>query len=229
MLGTIVNVAAIIVGSLLGFLIKGGIPKKVGDTVIQGLALSTMLIGILNAVKVNNLMLLIISMVIGSAIGEAIDIDRFLNNIGDMIEIKLNGRGGKVSQGFVTSSLLFCVGAMAIVGSLNSGLKGDHSTLFSKSILDFVFSLISASSLGIGVLLSSVSVFLYQGTITLLASGLKGFLIESVITDMSAIGGLLIIGISFNMLGMSKIKVANFLPAMFIPPVYQVILTLLGK
>jgi uncharacterized protein len=229
LLGTIVNVAAIIVGSLLGFLIKGGIPKKVGDTVIQGLALSTMLIGILNAVAVNNLMLLIISMVIGSAIGEAIDIDRFLNNIGDMIEIKLNGRGGKVSQGFVTSSLLFCVGAMAIVGSLNSGLKGDHSTLFSKSILDFVFSLISASSLGIGVLLSSVSVFLYQGTITLLASGLKGFLIESVITDMSAIGGLLIIGISFNMLGMSKIKVANFLPAMFIPPVYQVILTLLGK
>ena len=229
MLGTIVNVAAIIVGSLLGFLIKGGIPKKVSDTVIQGLALSTMLIGILNAVKVNNLMLLIISMVIGSAIGEAIDIDRFLNNVGDMIEIKLNGRGGKVSQGFVTSSLLFCVGAMAIVGSLNSGLKGDNSTLFSKSILDFVFSLISASSLGIGVLLSSVSVFLYQGTITLLASGLKGFLIDSVITDMSAVGGLLIIGISFNMLGMSKIKVANFLPAMFIPPVYQVILTLLGK
>jgi len=229
MLGTIVNVAAIIVGSLLGFLIKGGIPKKVGDTVIQGLALSTMLIGILNAVKVNNLMLLIISMVIGSAIGEAIDIDRFLNNIGDIIEIKLNGRGGKVSQGFVTSSLLFCVGAMAIVGSLNSGLKGDNSTLFSKSILDFVFSLISASSLGIGVLLSSVSVFLYQGTITLLASGMKGFLVESVITDMSAIGGLLIIGISFNMLGMGKIKVANFLPAMFIPPVYQVILTLLGK
>jgi len=174
-------------------------------------------------------MLLIISMVIGSAIGEAIDIDRFLNNVGDMIEIKLNGRGGKVSQGFVTSSLLFCVGAMAIVGSLNSGLKGDYSTLFSKSILDFVFSLISASSLGIGVLLSSVSVFLYQGTITLLASGLKGFLIDSVITDMSAVGGLLIIGISFNMLGMSKIKVANFLPAMFIPPVYQVILTLLGK
>ena len=229
MLGTIVNVAAIIVGSLLGFLIKGGIPKKVGDTVIQALALSTMLIGILNAVKVDNLMLLIISMVIGSAIGEALDIDRFLNNIGDMIEIKLNGRGGKVSQGFVTSSLLFCVGAMSIVGSLNSGLKGDHSTLFSKSILDFVFSLISASSLGIGVLLSSVSVFLYQGTITLLASGLKGFLIESVITDMSAIGGLLIIGISFNMLGMSKIKVANFLPAMFVPPVYQVIQTFFIK
>ncbi|MBP1745167.1 MAG: rane protein [Firmicutes bacterium] len=229
MLGTIVNVAAIIIGSLLGFLIKGGIPKKVGDTVIQGLALSTMLIGILNAVEVNNLMLLIISMVIGSAIGEAIDIDRFLNNIGDMIEIKLKGRGGKVSQGFVTASLLFCVGAMAIVGSLNSGLKGDHSTLFSKSVLDFVFSLISASSLGIGVLLSSVSVFLYQGTITLLAESMKGFLIESVITDMSAIGGLLIMGISFNMLGMSKVKVANFLPAMFIPPVYQVILTLLGK
>ncbi len=229
MLGTIVNVAAIIVGSLLGFLIKGGIPKKVGDTVIQGLALSTILIGILNAVKVNNLMLLIISMVIGAAIGEAIDIDRFLNSVGDLIESKLKGRGGKVSQGFVTASLLFCVGAMAIVGALDSGLKGDHSTLFSKSILDFVFSLISASSLGIGVLLSSVSVLIYEGSITLLASSLKGLLVQSVITDMSAIGGLLIIGIGFNILGMGKLKVANFLPAIFIPPVYQLIQSLFMK
>lgn len=229
MLGTIVNVAAIIVGSLLGFLIKGGIPKKVGDTVIQGLALATVLIGILNAVKVNNLMLLIISMVIGSAIGEAIDLDRFLNSIGDLIEAKLKGKGGKVSQGFVTASLLFCVGAMAIVGALDSGLKGDNSTLFSKSVLDFVFSLISASSLGIGVLLSAVSVLIYEGSITLLASSLKGLLVTSVITDMSAVGGLLIIGIGINILGIGKLKVANFLPAMFIPPIYQVIQTVFMK
>jgi len=225
MFGTIVNVAAIIVGSLLGLILKGGIPKKVGDTVIQGLGLSVLLIGITGAIKVNNLMLVIISMLIGAAIGEAIDIDRMLNNLGNKVETRFKGKGGHVSEGFVTSSLLFCVGAMAIVGALDSGLRGDYKILFAKSVLDFVFSVITASSLGIGVMLSAISVFIYQGTITLLASVLKGFLIQSVITDMTAVGSLLIIGISLNILGVSKIKVANFLPAMFIPVFYQIITT----
>jgi uncharacterized membrane protein YqgA involved in biofilm formation len=225
MLGTIVNVAAIIAGSLLGLLVKGGIPKKIGDTVIQGLALSVLLIGITGAIKVNNLMLVIISMLLGAAIGEAIDIDRLLNNLGNKVETRFKGKGGRISEGFVTSSLLFCVGAMAIVGALDSGLRGDYKILFAKSILDFVFSVITASSLGIGVMLSAISVFIYQGTITLLASFLKGFLIQTVITDMTAVGSLLIIGISLNILGVTKIKVANFLPAMFIPVFYQIILT----
>lgn len=224
MLGTLSNVAAIIVGSLLGFLIKKGIPEKVKDTIIQGLALCILLIGISGSIKANNIVLTIISMVLGSAIGEFIDIDRFMNNIGVTVEKKLKGRGGQISQAFVTASLLSCVGAMSIVGSLNSGLKGDYSLLFAKSILDFVFSIILTSSLGIGVMLSAVSVFLYQGSITLLAAALKGLLIESVIIDMSAIGSLLIIAAGFNLLGLSKIKVANLIPAMFIPIFYQIIL-----
>jgi uncharacterized protein len=227
MLGTLSNVAAIIVGSLLGFLIKKGIPIKVKDTIIQGLALCILLIGISGSIKANNIVLTIISMVLGSAIGEFIDIDRFMNNLGVAVEKKLKGRGGQISQAFVTASLLSCVGAMSIVGSLNSGLKGDYSLLFAKSILDFVFSIILTSSLGIGVMLSAVSVFLYQGSITLLAAALKGLLIESVIIDMSAIGSLLIIAAGFNLLGLSKIKVANLIPAMFIPIFYQIILNAL--
>ena len=229
MFGTIVNVAAIIVGSLLGLLVKGNIPKKVGDTVIQGLGLCVLLIGITGAIKVNNLMLVIISMLIGAAIGETIDIDKLLNKLGEKAESKFKGKGGCVSEGFVTSSLLFCVGAMAIVGALDSGLRGDYKILFAKSILDFVFSVITASTLGIGVMLSAISVFIYQGTITLLAVVLKGFLIQSVITDMTAVGSLLIIGISLNILGATKIKVANFLPAMFIPVIYQVITAIFNK
>ncbi len=224
MLGTLSNVAAIIVGSLIGFLLKKGIPIKVKDTIIQGLALSILLIGISGSIKVNNIVLTIISMVLGSAIGEFIDIDRFMNSLGAAVEKKLKGRGGQISQAFVTASLLSCVGAMSIVGSLNSGLKGDHSLLFAKSILDFIFSLILTSTLGVGVILSAVSVFLYQGSITLLAAALKGLLIESVIIDMSAIGSLLIIASGFNLLGLSKIKVANLIPAMFVPIFYHIIL-----
>ncbi len=226
MFGTLVNVAAIIVGSALGLILKGGIPKKVGDTVIQALGLSTLLIGITGAIKVNNVLLVIISMVIGTAIGEAIDIDKFINGLGQKVENRFKGKHGKVSEGFVTASLLFCIGAMAIVGALNSGLKGDYHILYAKSMLDFVFSVIASSSLGIGVMLSSVSVLLYQGTITLLAFAIKGFLIESVIADMTAVGSLMIIGISLNLMGISKLKVANYLPAMFIPVIYQIITTL---
>lgn len=225
MIGTLVNVAAIIAGGLLGLILKGGIPKKIGDTIIQALALSVLLIGISGAIKVNNVLLVIISMVVGTAIGEALDLDKQINNLGDFLEKKFKGKGGKVSEGFVTSSLLFCVGAMAIVGALNGGLKGDYEILYAKSMLDFVFSVIAASTLGIGVMLSSISVLLYQGTITLLAFAIKGFLIESVITDMTAVGSLMIIGISLNMLGIAKLKVANYLPAVLIPVIYQVILT----
>ena len=227
MFGTLVNVAAIIVGSTLGLILKGGIPKKVGDTVIQALGLSTLLIGITGAIKVNNVLLVIISMVIGTAIGEAIDIDKFINGLGQKVENRFKGKHGKVSEGFVTASLLFCIGAMAIVGALNSGLKGDYHILYAKSMLDFVFSVIASSSLGIGVMLSSVSVLLYQGTITLLAFAIKGFLIESVIADMTAVGSLMIIGISLNLMGIGKLKVANYLPAMFIPVIYQIITTLI--
>ncbi|MBI6872509.1 DUF554 domain-containing protein [Clostridium aciditolerans] len=227
LLGTIVNFSAIIVGSLIGLLVKGGVPEKISNTIMQGLSLCVIYIGISGAIKGSNVMLIIISSVIGGFIGELVDIDNLLKKLGDRIENKFKGRGIKISEGFVTASLLFCVGSMAIVGSLESGLQGNNKILFAKSMLDGVASIIFSSTLGIGVMLSSVSVLLYQGVITIAASGLKAILIQSVITDMTAIGSLLIMGIGFNMLGMSKIKVANLLPAVFIPIFYQLILNLM--
>ena len=221
MLGTIVNVIAIIAGGTVGLLLKGGIPQKFSDTVMKGLALSVLLVGIMNALKVNNLLLVIIAMVLGGILGEGFDIDRKLKTIGDTIGLKLKGKGGRVSDGFVTGSLLYCVGAMAIVGSLESGLSGNHQILYAKSVLDGISSIIFASTMGIGVILSAISVLLYQGAITFAAAALQPLLSETVKADMNSIGGLLIIGISLNMLEIHQLKVANLLPAIFIPLVYQ--------
>lgn len=224
MLGTIVNVVAIVAGGLVGVLLKGGVSAKIGDTVMKGLALCVFLVGIMNALKVNNLLLVIIAMVLGGLVGEWLDIDQKLKAFGDGLAAKLKGRGGKVSEGFVTGSLLYCVGAMAIVGSLESGLSGNHQTLYAKSVLDGVVAIIFASTLGIGIVLSAFSVLLYQGSLTLAAAYLQPLLSEATKADMTCLGGLLIIGIGLNMLEQHNIKVANLLPAVFIPLLYQVVL-----
>lgn len=220
MLGIIVNSAAIIVGSLAGLFLKGGIPDRLNDTIMKGLALCILVIGITGAIKSNNMILVICSIVIGALIGELADIDRWLKKLGDSIENRLQGKGGKISEGFVTASLIYCVGAMAIVGSLNSGLKGNHEILFTKAMLDGISAIMFSSTLGMGVALSSVSVFLYQGIITISASYLQGILTTQVVAEVSAVGSLLIMGLGFNMLGLTKIKVANLLPAIFIPVFY---------
>jgi len=217
MIGTIVNTGAIIGGCLLGILLKGGIPERVNDTIMKGLALFVFFVGVSGALKANDTMVVVVSVVVGAVIGEIIDIDRRLQNFGDNIEKSFKGKGGRVSEAFFTSSLLFCVGAMAIVGALESGLTGNNEILFTKSILDGVSSVILSSTLGIGVVLSSIAVFFYQGIITLAASSVKEILVTSVINDMTSVGSLLIIGISFNMLGITKIKVANLLPGIFMP------------
>lgn len=226
MLGTIVNALAILAGSLLGFALKGGIPERINDTIIKGLSLCVLIIGISGAIKTNNMLLVICSVAIGGLIGEIIDIDKGLKKLGDFVESKLSGKGGKISEGFITASLMYCVGAMAIVGSLESGLSGNHKTLFAKSIIDGISSIMFTSSLGLGVALSAVSVFIYQGIITLAASALQGLLVASVISEISAVGSLLIVGLAFNMLGVAKIKVANLLPAVIIPVFYQIILNI---
>ncbi|MFW2487669.1 DUF554 domain-containing protein [Clostridium chromiireducens] len=227
MLGTIVNSLAIIGGCLVGLIVKGRLTEKVSTTIMNGLALCVLYIGISGALKGQDTLQIIICIAIGALVGEIIDFDKRLNDLGNIIEEKINNNKKNnsnekisVSEGFVTSSLLFCVGAMAVVGSLESGLRGDHSTLFAKSILDGVSSIIFSSSLGIGVMLSSVAILIYQGSITLLAGGLSTVLTETVISNMSAVGSLLIVGLGFNMLGVSKIKVANLLPAIFIPIIF---------
>ena len=161
---------------------------------------------------------MIISIALGALIGELIDIDGKLTNLGEMIERKANKGNNSLSiaDGFVTATLLFCVGAMAIVGSLESGLSNNHSTLFAKSILDGISSIIFSSSLGIGVILSSISVFIYQGIMTFGASLLSNILSDVAISNMSAVGSLLIVGLSFNILNITKMKISNLLPSMLI-------------
>jgi uncharacterized protein len=225
MLGTIVNCLTIIVGSIIGLTIQGKISNKIRITVMNGLGLSILYIGISGALKGEDTLNIIISIAIGALIGELIDIDSKLSSLGLIIEKKFNKGGSNISisEGFVSATLLFCVGAMAIVGSLESGINNNHGTLFAKSILDGVSSIIFSSSLGIGVMLSSVSVFIYQGLITLGAGLLASELSDAAITNMSAVGSLLIIGLSLNMLNVTKIKVSNLLPSMLIAVILSVI------
>ena len=225
MLGTIVNSIIIIVGCLVGLIVKGRLTEKISTTIMNGLALCTLYIGISGALNGGDTLIMIISVAIGALIGEIIDIDKWLNKLGYYLESKFKNKKESnisIAEGFITSSLLFCVGAMAIVGSLESGLRGNHDTLFTKSILDGISSIIFTSSLGIGVIFSAVTVFVYQGSITLGAGLLSGVLSTSVITNMSAVGGLLIIGLGLNMLGVTKIKIANLLPAIFLPIIFQI-------
>lgn len=223
MWATVVNVFAIIGGSVLGALVlKRGISQRFHNIVMQGIGLSIVLIGILSAIKAQNIMVITVSMVIGGVIGEAINIERALERLGKWTEKKLikDDNESTFAKGFVTASLLYCVGAMAIVGSLKSGLENDYSVIYAKSVLDGIASVILSSAMGIGVILSAVTVFVYQGTITLLASWVQPILTDVIVTEMSAVGGLLIVAIGLNMMELSKFKVGNLLPAVFIPIVY---------
>lgn len=220
MIGSLINFAAVVVGSGLGLLLRGGISQRFRDTLMQGLALCVMLIGIQGAIRTQDVMIPILCMVAGGLVGEAVNIERRLQSLGDKAQ-RLFSRGGKensFSQGFVTASLVYCVGAMAIVGALDSGLRGDHTTLIAKSALDGISAVVFASTMGPGVALSALAVLVYQGAIALCAQQVAGFLTEELIREMSAVGGLLIVGIGINMLGIAKLRIGNLLPAIFLPP-----------
>lgn len=218
-MGAIVNCLAIILGGSVGLFLKKGIPEKIGNTVVNGVALCILLIGISGALEGKNTLITIISIVIGAVIGELIDIDALINRAAKRIEDRLNRKGGNVrfAKGFVTATLLFCVGAMAIVGSLDSGLTGDNTTLYTKSLLDGITAIIFAANFGVGVLASSLPILVYQGSITLLASLVAPLLSDVIIAEMTCVGSLLIIALALNMLKLTEIKVANYIPAIFIP------------
>lgn len=220
MTGTLVNFMAIIAGSFAGIFFKKGISEKYKETVMHGIALSVLLIGLKGALVSDALLLVIASVVIGSILGEMIGIEDYLERLGRWIEGQMPGSADGVAKGFVTASLVFCVGSMAIVGALESGLTGNHQTLFAKSILDGITSIIFTSTMGIGVLFSSIPVLLYQGGITIGASFMKDLLTPEVIAQMTSVGGLLIMAIGINILEVAKIRVGNMLPAIFIPLVY---------
>ncbi len=220
MLGTIVNTIAVIIGASIGLLLKKGLPENLEDTMMKGLGLCTLFLGIRGSLEGNNSLILIISMVVGALIGEGIDLDEKLNRFGKWLENKFKSKDGdkvSIAEGFVSASLLFCVGAMTVVGSLQSGLMGNHEMLFNKSMLDFVAAIIFASSMGIGVLFSAVFVLVYQGAITLAAQWVAPFLTDTIIAEMTCVGSVIIIGIGLNLLGITKLKVMNYVPAIFIP------------
>lgn len=229
MLGTIVNALAIAVGGVGGVVIKNGLKDQYKTTIMNGLGLAVIIIGLMGALKTEDILLVIISIVIGSIIGEALKIEWRLEGVGNFLEKRLGGGTSGFSKGFVTASLIYCVGAMAIVGSLESGLAGNHQTLFAKAIIDGISAIIFASTLGIGVAFSAVSVFIYQGIITLTASLVKVLLTDGVIREMSAVGGILIIGIGINVLEIKRIRVGNMLPAIFIPLIYYIITLIIGR
>ena len=217
LLGTIANAGAIIIGGIAGSFFRKGISERFSNIIMSVLGLFTLVLGMMFAVDTQNALVVIFSLVIGSVIGEWIDIEKIMNDLGDYVQGKLNSGEGSFSKGFVTASLLFCVGTMSIMGSLQSGLMNNHNILLTKSILDGTISVVFASTLGIGVVLSSLPVLVYQGSIALLASSVAPYLSEAVITEMTAVGGVLLVGMGINLLETRKLKVGNMLPAIFLP------------
>ncbi len=224
------NVIAVVIGSTVGLLLKKGIPERLTAAMMTGVGFCTLYIGIRGSMDGDNTLVVVLSVVIGAAIGQLLDLDRWLSRLGERVETRFTrkeGAGGQIAKAFVSASLLFCVGTMTIVGSLQSGLQGNHEMLYLKSVLDLISSIVFGATLGAGVLLSTVTVLVYQGGITLLAQVVAPYLSDAVIAEMNCVGSLLIIGLALNLLKVADIKVANFVPAILLPialcPLYALV------
>ncbi|MDD4990179.1 MAG: DUF554 domain-containing protein [Candidatus Pacebacteria bacterium] len=214
--GTLIDTALVIIGGLVGLFLHKAFPERVKVIVFQAIGLSIIVVGIQMALHVGNLLLLIFSMLIGGIIGEVIDLQKHFENFGDFLKRKIKSKNNNFTEGIVTAFLIFCIGSMTIIGAIEEGLTGDYSLLLAKSVLDGFTSLALASTYGIGVLFSFIPLLIYQGGITILAIQFKGLFSESVVNELTAVGGVLILGLGINLLGIKKIKVANLLPALII-------------
>lgn len=232
-LGTIINTAAVILGGLLGLLIKGGVPEKIKNILIQACGLATLFIGISGALKemitvtnnsisVSGTILVVCSLSIGAFIGQLIDIEKHLDNLGEKLKKLAHAENdNQFVDGFVTVSLIICVGAMAIMGSIQDGLTGDYSTLLAKAILDAIIVLVFASSMGLGPIFSAIPIFVYQGGITLLAVFIAPYMSDAMISEMSMVGSVLIFGVGINLIWPKKLHIGNMLPALLVPVIYE--------
>lgn len=227
MLGTIINSTTIILGSLLGMFLKNFLKEKYQTSIMQVLALATFAIGLNDVIKNiedANMVVFLLSLVIGTFVGEFLCIEDRINNFGLLVEKKFASNKSNTtndfSKGFVTASLIFSVGTMGILGSFESGLKNNHSILIIKSILDGISSVVFASIFGIGVMLSAIVVFIYQGALTVLASYIAPYITSEMYTHISLIGGLLIAGIGLNILKICNFKIANMTVSILIPIIY---------
>lgn len=219
-MGVIVNALAIVIAGFIGLQIQAGIPERIHQRMMEGIGLAVIAIGISGAIQGKETLVMIISLLIGIIIGEGIDIDRRMIKGIDWLKERFlsgNNNGNQITQGFISASMIFCIGSMAIVGSLESGLTGDNTTLFTKSILDGITALLLSSSLGLGVMLSAIPVFILQGSIFLFASILEPFLVQAVIVEIISVGSLLMIGLGLNIMGVTKLKIMNFTPATLLP------------
>ena len=217
MLGTTVNASAILLGSFVGLKTGHLIRSRVRDTIMSGLGLAVLLIGVQLALKSNSPMIVIGSLIGGGVIGELLGIEARLEAFGALLGSRFKG-SGRVAEGFVTASLLYCVGAIAIMGALQDGLGSRPDILYAKAALDGIASVALASTLGVGVLFSALPLFAYQGAITLCASMAQQLLTPGVVQEMNAVGGLLIVAISLDLLGIKRLPVGNLLPAVFLAP-----------
>ncbi|MBG9980175.1 DUF554 domain-containing protein [Facklamia sp. DSM 111018] len=225
-MGVLVNTIIIIVSSWVGTIVKSGISAKLHERLMQGMALSVIAIGIDGLLTGDNTIVLILSMVLGTVIGESIDIDARLTRFITNLEAKYakSGRENNLGQGFIAGAMIFCVGSMSILGSLESGLTGDNTTLYTKSILDGITALLLSSSLGFGVMLSAVAVFFVEGSLVLLAEVAAPILSQAMINEIIAVGSLLLIGLGTNILNLTQLKILNHTPAMFLPVLLMLIM-----
>jgi len=227
MLGVLVNVAAIVIGGTIGLFARKGLNEKVKLVVIQGIGLSIIIIGVSGAILTKNVLLLVISLALGGAVGSLLKIDDRLDNVGLKIEQRFSEEGG-FAKGFVLSTLIYCVGAMAIVGSIEAGVSGDNTTLYIKSLLDGITAIVFTASLGYGVIFSSIPVLVYQGSIVLLSRVIEPYMTDALINEISAVGSVLILGIGLTLLDIKKIHLGDLLPALLIPVVWFVLSGVLG-
>lgn len=223
MIGTLVNAVSVLLGGGIGLLCKGKLSSKITDNLTKAIGLCVCVIGISGAIQ-GDVMLLVVSLALGTLVGEILDIDAALNRLGTWVQNRLTkDKKSNIAQGFVAATLLFCIGAMSIVGSIESGLKNEHSILFTKSVIDGVSAMVLASTLGVGVLFSSATVLVYQGSITLFSGYLQNVLVNDLIVQISATGSVMILGIGLNMVLNANIKVANLLPGLLVAIAYYYI------
>jgi hypothetical protein len=214
LIGTLVNAGAIITGTVIGLAVKRRIPSKAGAVAVKGIGLFTLFIGLKMAVETRSPLIVAASIVLGVLIGEVLAIEKRLENLSRRLENRFDGAGGGITKTFVAASLIFCVGPMAIMGSIEDGLGRVPEILYTKSVMDGIGSVLFASTLGVGVIFAAVPVLVYQGSITLAAQAVSGYLSPPVIAELTATGGLVIMAIGLNLIGAAKIRTANFIPSL---------------
>ena len=228
-MGVIINVIAIVIGTMIGLFLKRGMSEKMSSHIMQGLALITFIIGLKGALVDQDMILLIVSISLGGYLGEMMQLEENIRKFAEWVQDKLSKEGAQnqLAEGFVSAVLIFCVGAMAVMGSLEAGLRNNHGILITKALIDGFASIILTTTKGAGVMLSALAILLYEGGMMILAQFVAPYLSESIVYAMSAVGSLLLVALGLNLLELTKIKVMNFLPAMFLPIVLIPLLSLI--